>query len=250
MKSEIRPCDQLVLYMAGEMTEEERTDFADHLSSCADCREEYEELQQVWQVLPYEMEEMEPPAEWKEELLGGIIGAESQENIRTAGFTVTKEPAWRRFSRYAAATAAGLLVLGAASWWGLTQMQKQGDPPTALKQQEKAPSQMLKQYTLKSFDNSAPAAKGQAWLTKKGSSMELVLQTSGLPVLEGEQAYQVWGVKDGKRQNCGTFKVDPGGNGVHTYMITETEHDFDTIGITLEPDSNGNQPRGKKMLGS
>ncbi|CAG7644465.1 anti-sigma factor domain-containing protein [Paenibacillus allorhizosphaerae] len=153
----------------------------------------------------------------------------------------------RRSPRYAAAAVLLVLLLGYAGWLQLSQWQQQ-DPRAQPDLQ--LPAHVLGAYNLKPFDPAMPAARGQAWLMKQGGTMQLVLQASGLPELQGEQAYQVWLVKNGDRVNGGTFRVDAQGNGVLTYKIDEAERSFDTIGITLEPDPKGTKPRGKKVLGT
>jgi len=54
---------------------------------------------------------------------------------------------------------------------------------------------------------------------------------------------------DTERTNAGTFKVGDNGVGVLTYRMNQ-EANFDTIGITLEPDSKGDAPRGQKIFGN
>jgi hypothetical protein len=46
------------------------------------------------------------------------------------------------------------------------------------------------------------------------------------------------------------MNVDDQGNGVLTYNISAKYIGFDAVGVTLEPDANGDQPRGKKVLGT
>ncbi|TMV49059.1 hypothetical protein FE783_15430 [Paenibacillus mesophilus] len=235
------PCEQVFSFFLGEMTEEETLAFHAHLSECPACQEELKELRQVWDALPYTMTELELPEQMKSEVLTPIL----QKQAKPASKRPAR-PGNRHVWRYAAA-ALLVLVIGFTGLFGLSQWRKD-----ALTHSEDLhlPAEVLQKYSLKPFDPAMPAASGQVWLTEKGGRMELVLQTSGLSALQGEQAYQVWLVKDGNRLNCGTFRVDSQGNGVLTYKIDEHERQFDTIGITLEPDSGGNKPRGKKVLGT
>ncbi|MEB3100594.1 anti-sigma factor [Ferviditalea candida] len=69
-------------------------------------------------------------------------------------------------------------------------------------------------------------------------------------LIKGDEAYQVWLIKDGIRHNAGTLRADHQGNGVLTYRLNGDDKAFDAIGITLEPDSHGTRPRGKKVLGT
>jgi hypothetical protein len=242
MNNDIKPCEQLLAYMSGDLTENERNGFSAHLANCPECAKELRELEQVWLALPDELEDEEMPAEWKEEILGSITGAGKR--------TIRRVPQagrhrWRRM--LSIWTAAIILILGTGSWWIVSYRSSE----LAIETPSQQPAQIITQYKLKSFDQSVPAAKGEAWLMQQGEKrQQLILQTTGLPVQTGEEAYQVWLVKNGERSNCGTFKVNNQGDGVITYMIRDEERGFDTIGITLEPDAKGSRPRGKKMLGT
>lgn len=267
-------CETLFSFFLGELPETAKKAFEAHLPGCSACREQLIQLQQTWDTLPFSSEELEPPEQLKSEVLGAILREYPADDAVAAptpdpehSFAPMQVPANvpesaapahanaqaysagkrgnRSIWRYAAAVAIVLLV-GVAGW---TEVSKRLEKPSG-RSELHIPSQLLEQYSLKSFDPTIPAAAGRAWIMKKGNSMELVLQTSGLPRLQGNQVYQVWLVKNGERNNCGTFRVDPEGNGVLTYVIDEQDRAFDTIGITLEPDSEGKQPRGKKILGT
>jgi hypothetical protein len=56
-------------------------------------------------------------------------------------------------------------------------------------------------------------------------------------------------IDNGHRQSAGVFKPDKEGFGVLT-VDTSKFNSFDTIGITLEPDAEGKQPRGIKIVGT
>lgn len=234
-------CERLFSYFLGEMTDEEQRAFHAHLSDCPACREELRELGQVWDALPHTMEQLELPERLKSEVLGPLLKDQAQSKPVSA-----TKPGKRRYRLYAAAVILAL-ALGFA---GMAEVSDWRNRSLTHSDNLHLPAEVLERYSLKPFDPAVPAASGQVWLTAKGGSMELVLQTSGLPALKGEQAYQVWLVKNGDRLNCGTFRVDSQGNGVLTYKIEEEERQFDAIGITLEPDSGGSKPRGKKVLGT
>ncbi|RKN70161.1 anti-sigma factor [Paenibacillus ginsengarvi] len=249
-------CAALFSYFLRELPEAEERAFETHLAGCAACQEELKQLKMAWETLPYKMEELEPPEQLKSEVLGAILQkypaadavSKPAERDMEPRPVLVKTEAKRKKSavwRYAAA-AVIVVLIGFAGW---TEVSRRLDKATGHTQLH-TPTQLVGQYSLKSFDPGVPAAAGSAWIMKKGESMELVLQTSGLPKLQGNQVYQVWLVKSGDRHNCGTFRVDSEGNGVLTYVIDEDDREFDTIGITLEPDSGGMQPRGKKILGT
>jgi hypothetical protein len=117
------------------------------------------------------------------------------------------------------------------------------------------PAEVLKTFELKPVDDSMPLAKGTAWVLKHGDTNNVVVNLTGLKKTRGDWTYQVWLIRTAsdntkKRYNCGTMNVDDSGNGVLTYPISAKNIGFDAVGVTLEADAKGTQPRGKKVLGT
>lgn len=90
---------------------------------------------------------------------------------------------------------------------------------------------------------------GVAYVLQQGEERRLVVQIQNLPTLKESEVYQVWLLNKGERANAGTFKPDEAGTGLLTYKLILNDQ-FNQIGITKEPDPNGTQPRGKKIVGS
>ncbi|QDH22320.1 anti-sigma factor [Saccharibacillus brassicae] len=91
----------------------------------------------------------------------------------------------------------------------------------------------------------SPNATGMAAMVEDQSGMQLVVQAEDLPALSGSEAYQVWLIKDGQPINAGTFQSGSG-SGALTYKMQPDEYDM--VAITLEPDAEGQQPRGQMVL--
>lgn len=90
-----------------------------------------------------------------------------------------------------------------------------------------------------------PDASGMAAMVQEANGMRLVVQAEDLPELSGSEAYQVWLIKDDQPINAGTFLSDSG-SGALAY--TMEPGDYDMVAITLEPDAEGDQPRGRMVL--
>lgn len=91
-----------------------------------------------------------------------------------------------------------------------------------------------------------PQAWGTASMVRDDIGTHLLVQAAELPKLSGSEAYQVWLIdKEGNPINAGTFKADDG-NGALSYMMQPG--DYQMVAITLEPDAEGDQPRGRKVL--
>jgi hypothetical protein len=249
---ETKECENLISYMTGECSEFERAAFERHLRSCATCKDELQQLRLVWDALPFEMDELEAPADLKNEVMQAIHALpldkvqqqkqKKQPMQRTARSYLTK-------IGWVAAIVIGVIIGGL---WSNTFIKKPTDSAGSLLNQ---PAEVLRTFELKTFDDSMPTAKGTAWVLKQGDTNNVVINLQGLKKTKGEWTYQVWLVKNAsdntkKRYNCGTMNVDDQGNGVLTYNINAKYIGFDAVGVTLEPDANGDQPRGKKVLGT
>jgi len=235
---------QLLEYVIGEMEDDEKEVLAKHVQSCDMCRQELENLQKAWQAIPLELDEVDVPADLKAEVMGAIFPPETTKPQAA--------PWWKqvwtgvRLRPQTVVTTFLLLAVGALGVQNL-QLHRQLQ---AFEHQGTAPAQVLQVYALRPADPVMQTAKGNVWLMQQGSTKKLVLHMQGLEVTKGEEAYQVWLIHEGKRRSAGVFLVDEQGNGVLTYELQAQQPPFEAIGITLEPDANGQQPRGKKVLGT
>ncbi|GGA03313.1 hypothetical protein GCM10008018_56600 [Paenibacillus marchantiophytorum] len=262
-------CSYLVNYLTGDCTELERAAFERHLRTCVTCREELSDLQEVWQALPFEMEEVEVPADLKQQVMQSIIQLPSEVENNTeerasvpeltpkmipeqAAKIIPKmtpsQPAKRSYNWVYGAVAAMVLGLAVGMWWN----DRQNQPNLAANPGLQQPAEIVRTFQLKSFESTLPNAWGTAYVLQNGDVHNVVINVQGLKTTQGDSAYQVWFNRSGKRYNCGTLRVDEKGTGVLTYSIPVKVKDFqiDSFGITLEPDANGLQPRGKKVLGT
>jgi hypothetical protein len=238
--------------MTGECSEFERAAFERHLRSCASCREELQELRLVWDTLPFEMDELEAPADLKNEVMHAIrVLPLEKSHLKKQMILQEPKSARSYFNKYGwiAAILIGVIIGGL---WSNMFFKK---PVILVGGPLNQPAQVLRTFELKAFDASMPSAKGTAWVLKHGDTNNVVVNLTGLKKTKGDWTYQVWLIHNAsdntkKRYNCGTMNVDENGNGVLTYYISAKFIGFDAVGVTLEPDANGLQPRGKKVLGT
>lgn len=228
-------CSYIINYLTGECTEWERASFERHLRTCDSCREELPELRSVWLTLPYHMEEVELPPDLKQQVMKSIANIEPERKKR------------RSFTWIYGLTAVVVLGIVVGILWNYNPLSTPKESASVLLDK---PSEVVNTYVLKSADTSMPSASGTAWVVKHGDLNKVVVNLSGLKETQGDWTYQVWLNHNGKKYNCGTLLVDSRGVGVLSYDVHAKELTIDSIGVTLEPDSNGSQPRGKKVLGS
>lgn len=241
--------NELISYFIGEASEKELMIMKMHLLTCSSCSKDIQEMQEAWTMLPYELDEVEVPVDLKDEVMNAIFpsGNTSQPTLEMISPTVkTKGFVRIRQTLYGFTAAILLLSLGGAIWNNINLR----DQVTELREQVNMSPEVIQVYTLKTANSASDNAQGHAFLYQQGENKQLlVFQLKGLTNTKGTEAYQVWLIHDGNRQSAGTFHVDKQGNGILTYQLKE-EQSFDAIGVSLEPDANGTQPRGKKVLGT
>jgi hypothetical protein len=228
--------DDLVSYLIGEGSKEERDGIKRHLLTCSSCLKDMEALQEAWSMIPYKLDDVQVPSDLKEEVMHRIFQTEN----------IQPKKRFNLVKLYGMAAAIFLLAFAGVLWNNvilrnqLNEVTKQGQTP----------AQVIEVFTLKSSTPSNILTQGKAILYQQGEKKQLVFQMEGLADTKGTQAYQVWLIHGGERRSAGVFHVDEEGKGFLTYELKETEASFEAIGISLEPDANGTQPRGQKVLGT
>ncbi|MFC4809296.1 anti-sigma factor domain-containing protein [Paenibacillus sp. GCM10023250] len=251
-------CEDCFSYVAGLCSDEERRAFERHLPGCDACRQELEDLNLVWEALPAAMDMMEPPASLKQEVMDAVRGAAGARRgpeirpERPAAADRRPRSAWSRrpMAALLAAAAAAIVLL---SVWNVELRREQAQDPLPIEQALNVSASNIEQLVaLKPASPDAGNSSGVACVIDNGQSRQFVVYVFGAPPTEGEEAYQVWLVKDGQRSSAGTFRIgrDSRGIGLLAMPIHGKSLDFDAIGITLEPDDRGSQPRGQKLYGS
>ncbi|MDB4867785.1 MAG: hypothetical protein JWR03_2118 [Cohnella sp.] len=244
-------CAGFVDYMTGETPEVDRKRFERHLLTCAACREDAAEWRLVWDQLADEAPPLEPPADLKGQVMDAIFNTPP---LETKPPHLVARPVFRfrKPLRWIALAAAMFLAFFAGSWWNQALQPASED---ALGQIGVAPSQIEKLYRLEAVSASGKFkagghAYGVACLIRSDGNEQLVVYVFGSPKTEGNEAYQVWLMKDGKRSSAGIFTVGSSGIGLLTMPWTDKSSSFDTVGVTLEPDTRSSEPRGPKLFGS
>jgi hypothetical protein len=233
--------NELVSYFIGEASEKEKISMQMHLLTCSSCSKDIQEMQEAWTMLPYELDDVDVPVDLKDEVMNAIFSSEN-----TQPMLKSKDKTKKLIRPLYGLAAAVLLISFSGVIWNNLNLRNE---VTELREQAKIPPEVIQVYTLKTASPAIDSSKGQAMLYKQGDKKQLVFQLQGLSKTKGTEAYQVWLIDDGNRKSAGTFHVDEQGNGFLTYQMQE-EISFDAIGISLEPDANGTQPRGKKVLGT
>ncbi|WP_240338468.1 anti-sigma factor [Peribacillus alkalitolerans] len=217
--------------------------FVEHLKNCTECKKEYQELSQAWQALPFDYTEIEVPETLKIEVLGFVFDHKEKSGKETIMAKISRLAMMLKSQFTPVSTSIVAVMLLAIIGLGLANVQEKN------RHVENIPIEILAAIPLKAANQSHPGTNGIAYIVQRESEKNLVVQVHELPGVEGSQVYQVWLLKNGKRENGGIFKPDENGSGILTYQLAEGQT-FDQIGITVEPDANSSQPRGEKIAGS
>lgn len=245
-------CSHSLSYLLGQLAEQERGLFEEHLASCENCRQEIAELHPVLQIFPYSSDEMPVAEDLKQRTLqtafhARVPMAETEQGVvNSFGRSAWQLFITNRYGKLAVGLVAALTIaLGVTSW----QFARYKEQQSGAKIIPAATTQVDRSFPLYTAGDTSKIA-GIAYVTQTPSGVQLVVQVQNAPPLSGEQTYQVWLLKNGQRQNAGTFRVNDRGEGILVYSEGSTVPDFDNIGITKEPDPNGTSPRGQKVFGT
>jgi hypothetical protein len=253
MEKDINQCEWLPAYFLKELTPPQREQFEQHLEQCRSCQDELKELEGLWEELPFTMEPIEPPLGMKAEIMDAVFEThfsaepesveEAMADIR-AHTSASVYPGFRNWGLLSAAVV--ILLLGAYLLGDLHGKRDASDAPQISPQ---SPWNMQKTVALKPVDPALSSSTGNVWFMQQGDSVQVILQAKGLPPTQGSESYQMWMTSGDKKWSCGTFQVGKDGSGILLYTLKNGAVQYDSLGVTLEPDAAGKQPRGRKVLG-
>lgn len=278
------PCDatrdHLALLAIGDPTARLTPDLIDHLVRCPVCRQEYALLFDASGLLALGVRQVAPPAGLRDRIVVAVRaakeagGAEPARGDGPSDFAATSRVDGRRragspdtsttgvASRWRATWAVAAALLFAANCGlvgallGMRSERVAWERRAAVSEARLADLGGLmvrgkaRRFATLSLSGTAqaPQASGTVVVYIAAGDAYVVLHVAGLPPTEGRQAYQAWLLHDGGRTNAGTFRVGRNGQAVLVYTAPG-EPAFEALGVTLEPDENGDAPRGPRVLG-
>jgi anti-sigma-K factor RskA len=218
-------------YVLHALPDDEHERFVTHLSQCAECQREVDELQGAADTLPLATEQIAPPPELKDRIMA-VVRAEAE--LLTAAGARADEPAAARPERTAwwkrrlpslrllpaAGLATAVLAVGVLAGVLLT---SGGDSTRTVDAK----------VTLAS----APSARASVAVTGEDGRVKV----SGFPSAGSDRVYQVWLVKGkSKPASAGLFRVPAGGSA--TFAIPESMKGVDQVMVSVEPGGGSDQP--------
>lgn len=232
--AELEPCHYLIPVLLGEASEVEYRAFQRHLQHCTDCSAEFEALKSVWEVIPYQMQDVPLPPDLKQQVMQSVIGSAKKKNTR-------------RRARWTYGLAAALLaiVLIGSYWSGTTT----SSPFSGTSKHAAETASLVKTFDIRS--DAMANAVGKAWMFEYSDMSDIIVSLEGLaPPPEG-MSYQVWLVDGESYFNCGTLQLDDNGAGVLAYKVSLLSLPFSSVEVTLEANTSDNlHPYGEKVMGA
>jgi len=210
-----------------------------HLKTCPDCRLELKSYQQVVEMLPYSVPQVQPPAYVRERLMEQVgatrsVSGEQRADARAAsGRTLSL---WSGLTR--AWAVVSLVIILALASSNLLLWQRVNRLQTTVQSS-------MRVINLESTD-AAPGASGLLVISLDGEHGTLVVDR--LPQLEEDYQYQVWLVENGNRTSGGVFSVSSSGYGSLWVSTDLALADYDSVGITIEPAGGSPGPTGERVL--
>lgn len=278
--------DMIEMYVLGGLDQEEQERFEAYLQEDEQCRLAVEELREVMDILPFAVEDVAPPIGMKSRVLSHILTPSHTEQVTsddrgTTPIVVEKssddhtvkpavvysaqdDKAWAKDQgKHKFWRIATTLVAAAAVIIGVYASNLRGEIDS-LHQQLAISSTQVNSLQGKLATVSMPTqglkvdkavklnpatadivAQGLATIVIDDKGTHLLVQADNLPKLKGKEAFQVWLIKGDVKQSAGTFLTQDGTGAMY---YTFQPEDYDTIAITLEPDKQGDQPRGPIVL--
>jgi anti-sigma-K factor RskA len=209
-----------------------------HLVACAACRGLLAEYRELGGDLLFAVPPMAAPAGITERM---------RQRLAPARYEAALRAWWTRlrgaFLVPALAAAVLLLVVTNLYWFGqMNRLNRQVTEQASLVASlANAPATALR------AEASAPYAQGVVYASTSGQAALLCVY--GMPALPPDKAYQLWLIKDGKRESGGVFQVSANGFG---FLMVKPAHpltDYGSVGITIEPIGGSPAPTTPRVLG-
>jgi anti-sigma-K factor RskA len=235
MSNEYHILELLPAYALGALDAAEAEQVAAHLSHCATCQAEWHLLQAITDDFPLALEQVEPPARLRQQLMDRIEAAEIplQASFWQQLMVVFRQHKAIAISQLALLTLiAILLVSNILLWQQLNELESRPQP-----------GQMQPIH----LNNTGliPNADGYLIISADGLNGAIILDQ--LPQLEAQE-YQLWLVKNGERTSGALLSVDElgyGGGGVDT---PEHLFNYTWAEVTIEAAGGSPQPTGDVIL--
>lgn len=263
----------LALQALDALEETDEPELTGHLSTCAECRAELDELRDLSGFLAYAATEVAPPVELRLRILASVRRQEPSTRAIEADSSFERQPksnvvplaSPRRsfvqsFGAIAAALAFIALLGSLYVLWNRNQA-LQGQVAN-LSQQAVAQQQALEeQQQVLAFLTRPDAARlelagtpmaqtAHGMLAYDRNTGHAMLMVDGLPAPPADKAYQLWFIAGGRPMPGKVFTIDASGKAMMSDEVPAEARQHAVFAVTLEPREGVNAPTGEIYLRS
>jgi hypothetical protein len=238
MSVDVHVFELLPAYALDCLDEDDKIQVSEHLAACPICQAELRTYQDVADFLTLASPDAAPSAELKQRLMN-LIRAPASTKLSPPQEVQQQSPAHFRWPSRLGWGLIGLLLILVFLLSGLWLWQRAG-------QVEAPPQSEIMQTIPLSGTEVAPTATGLIVMSLNGQHGTLVVDR--LPIIDVEQQYQLWLVRDGQRDSGAVFSVDEGGYGSVWVSSPEPLSSYSTFDVTIEPAGGSSSLTGAKVL--
>ncbi|MGQ8874218.1 anti-sigma factor domain-containing protein [Paenibacillus sp. TSA_86.1] len=246
-------CSYMLDYLSDPCSEEGKA-FEMHLATCESCKLDLEQLRPGWEAIPTYLEQAELPSDLKQQVMEAAW--EKSNETAVPDVVEIKRSRIERFTKRFhdqkrnLATASLLILFGASLVVNVVMVRERTEQPVTLMNSIELPTSEI-QKVVKLESLTSGSSYGVACIVGTGKNQQFVVYLFNPPQTEKGEVYQVWLNKNQASQNAGKLKVE-NQMGLAVLAIPMGNHawSYDSIAITLEPDSTGLIPRGPQVFRS
>jgi anti-sigma-K factor RskA len=233
-----RWADSAAAYLLGALPADEVEGFERHLARCPACLEEVDALTPAAHALPSSVQPLAPPPELKARIMAEVEREAAL--LAAAGPEADRPPApqpARRRRRWTlpmprlatAATAAALLIAGAAIGAGVSRLGDSSDP-----------------HTVTAAVDAKRAPRAGASVEVSGDGATLVAR--GLPAPPSGRVYQVWIKRPGQAPQPTSVLFTPSREGAATATVPGPLEEVEQVLVTDEPAGGSPSPTRQPLV--
>jgi anti-sigma-K factor RskA len=225
-------------FVLGALTEEERREFEEYLSSHPERQAEIDELGTVAGLLALSPPEHDPPPELRRRIMGVVEAEADRPRMQSRSWLAgLRESLGVR--GLALGAAAAMLVIGLFSWNLILQREIQDLQGRVQSLQNQSQGPQMVELAGTGTEEGARAGV----VTLEGDRAVLVVEN--MPPLPEGKTYQIWVIEDDVPKPSGLFKPKRGS------VAAIVEHPVgggDIIAVTVEPEGGSLKPTSEPML--
>ena len=227
--------DWLPGFVLDALTSDEMNQVSEHLASCTSCQAELVRLHLIIDELPLAAAQSVPSPELKRKLMQSIH-SQRVKPARVMGHTTS----WQRLTsffhgRLPAFGIALIILLIVANLFMWRQI-------NLVIQHTSTPFRVVN-LTTSQF---SPGAVGTLVMDPESQFGTLVVDN--LTTLNPDKQYQVWLIKGTDHYSAGVFSVNPSGYASFEIQSAEPLHQYDAIGVSVEPVGGSLAPTGVNVF--